>query len=202
MRLIREINSHEMLRRWAIAEVYVEYLDFINETVPRETLQLLYSNDRNLEKKGISKSLKLHHLSLVDCLPSDVSWYLAGLEITKREFNKLQTIGVEGFAKMTNASYQVADAAKELQRNPGMDLRIEGIKQALQTGSKEVQWLGITLLASGIEGPFTIVEGNGRLISLYQLLFLENNQGLQNCEMEVVLGISDEELKINVKYLD
>lgn len=185
-----------MLRRWAIAEVYVEYLDVINENIPQELLQLLHSKDTKLEEEGISKALKPHHESLVDCLPTEVSWYLAGLEITLEELNKLQTIGVDGFARMTNDSYLVADAAKTLQRDPDQDLRIKGIKQALKTGTSAVQWMGITLLASRIEGPFTIVDGNGRLISLYQLLFLENNQRWLNSEMEVVLGISAEELKI------
>ncbi|WP_316747207.1 hypothetical protein [Pedobacter gandavensis] len=200
MRLIKKINHHEMLRRWAIAEVYVEHLDSIDETIPQDMLQLLHSNDTDLEKEGIIRSLKPHHLSLMDCLPTDVSWYMADLEVKLEEFNKLQTIGVEGFARMTNDSYLVADAAKTLQRNRGMDLRIDGIKQALKAGSNKIQWLGITLLASGIEGPFTIVDGNGRLISLYQLLFLENNQRLLNSQMEVVLGISAEEFKIYSMY--
>lgn len=200
--LIDEIKEHEMLRRWAISEVYVEFLNSLNGSIPQRILELLNSNAISLEEQGIARSLKMHHLSLVDCLPKDVSWYLASLEITINEFDKLKTLPVECFEGMTNNTYFVSDAAKELQKKTDLDFRINSIKKAIQSGSKGVQWIGITLLAASIDGPFTIIEGNGRLISLYQLLFLENDQPFLNNEVEVVLGITKDEFKIGYKYID
>lgn len=202
MRLLTKIKRHEMLRRWAIAEVFVEYLGAMNEVVPQQILELLYSGDLSKEQEGINRTLKPHHLSLVGCLPDDVSWYIGKLEVTVTEFNLLNTLPVPEFGEMTKHTYHVADAAKLLHNNQKLDLRINEIKQAVKIRKENVQWLGITLVASNVDGPFVIVEGNGRLISLYQILFLENSQHSFNGEIEVVIGITKKGFKIGYHYID
>lgn len=201
MRLLKKIKKHEMLRRWAIAEVYVEYLGALNKIIPQQLLQLLYSEDITKEEEGIDQALKPHHLSLANCLSDDVCWYLANLEINISEFNKLNTLPIPEFGGMTQYTYQVSSAARQLHDNPNLDLRINRIKEAAKRKGKQVQWSGITLIASSVDGPFTIIEGNGRLISLYQILFLENNQSYFDGEIEVVIGITNEEFKIGYQIL-
>lgn len=200
MKLIREIEKQEMLRRWAIAEVYVEYLNAIETDVPNEILALLYSGDPDMELDGISRALKEHHFSLVDCLPSDVSWYLVELEIKQSEFDQLYTLPVPDLELITNYTFRVADAAHMIQKNRVSEDRINEIKNALKLG--RVQLSGITLLAKRFTGPYTIIEGNGRLISLYNLLFVEASCKMLNDHIEVVIGLSDVEFKIQLQYLD
>lgn len=202
MKQIRKIKEHEVLRRWAIGEVYVEYLNATNEDYPQETLRLLHSNDEALQKLGIRRSLKEHHLSLVDCLPSDVSWYLAALELKQSEFDRLKTLPVLDMAMITNHTYKVSYAANHMDQITYLNPRISQIKNAFRSDRDQVQLLGITVLARNFEGPFTIIEGNGRLISLHSLIFLERDYTLSDDYIEVVLGISDEEFEINVQYLD
>lgn len=191
-----------MLRRWAIAEVHVEYLNSINEAPAQETLRLLYSTDPIMEGKGIKRSLKMHHLSLVDCLPSDVVWYLAKLELKQSEFDQLYTLPVFDLAQITNNTYKVSYAAKITQQKPLLNPRISAISEAFKSDPKSVQLSGMIVLAQGIDGPYTIIEGNGRLISLYSFLFLDENSFPLNDPIEVVIGFSDAKFKIDYKYLD
>lgn len=202
MKLIRKIKKHEMLRRWAIAEVYVMYNDVINEAAPQHLLRLLHSNEVDLEHVGIRESLKPHHLSLINCLPEKIFWYVALLEMTRNEFDKLNTLRVPEFEKITEYSCKVADAAIKLCENPNLNIRINNIKQNLISESKAMQWLGLTLISRGIDGPFVVVEGNGRLISLYQLMFLEKESDFSNYQLEVVLGISEEDFELGYQYVD
>lgn len=194
MELIRKIKKHEMLRRWAIGEVYVEYLTSIDDEKPQEILRLLRSGDTRLERKGIKKSLKEHHLSLVGCLPSAVKWYLARMELNKSELNKLYTLPVLELARITNFTYRVPYAAKIVQNIPDLNTRITGIIDAFKSDASQVQLSGITFLAKQTEGPYTIIEGNGRSIALYNTLFVEGFKVLESNGIEVVLGLSEEEI--------
>lgn len=202
MKLIRKIKKHEVLRRWAIAEVYVEYLNLTHLDYPQETLRLLHSNDRELEQIGISRSLKMHHLSLLDCMPSDTSWFLAGLEINKTEFDQLYTLPIIDLAKISRDTYKVSNAAAVIQQNPLLDPRITAIRNALISNPQQVQTSGIVLFAKDFDGPFTVIEGNGRLIGLYSILFLEENSFIPNDQIEVAIGLSDSKLEILYEYLD
>lgn len=202
MKLIRKIKKHEVLRRWAIAEVYVEYLNLTHLDYPQETLRLLHSNDPELEGIGISRSLKIHHLSLLDCMPTDTSWFLAGLEINKTEFDQLYTLPIIDLAKISGDTYKVSNAAAVLQQNPFLDPRITEITNALKSNPEQVQTPGIILFAKDFDGPFAVVEGNGRLISLYRILFLDENSFIPNDQIEVAIGLSDSKFEILYKYLD
>lgn len=183
-----------MLRRWAIGEVHVEYLSSINDEQAQGILKLLYSGDSRLERKGIEKSLKEHHLSLVGLLPPDVKWYLAKMELNKTELNKLYTLPVLELARITNFTYRIPYAAKIVQNLPALNARITGIIDALKSDANQVQFSGITFLAKQTEGPYTIIEGNGRSIALYNTLILNGIKVIKDQHIEVVLGLSEEEI--------
>jgi hypothetical protein len=74
MKLIERIEKQEMLRLWAIGEVYVELLNLENQRAAREVLNLLISGDKKLEKGGIDRVLKDHHWSLIEFIPKDSVW--------------------------------------------------------------------------------------------------------------------------------
>lgn len=192
MKLIREIEKHEMLRRWAIGEVHVEFLNQTHEVYPQQLLKHLTSGNPDEEKKVIKETLKTHHHSLVRCMPEDAIWYTALLDINQKEFNKLYTLPVPDLAKITNYTYRVAYAAKIIQQSPVLNPRIDEIKNAFVRNKNEVQLSGITLLANTIDGPFTVIEGNGRLISLYQLHFFNQQPVINDQHLEVVIGFSDQ----------
>lgn len=191
MKLINTIKKHEMLRRWAIGEVHVEFLDDINQPIPHEQLRKLNSGDLKFEDAAINEVLKTHHQSLVDCIPLNTSWNIGLLELSQIEFNKLNTLPVPDLARITNYTYRVAYGAKIMRQHPDLNPRIEQIKAKFSLNKNLVQLSGITLLAKNVDGPYTIIEGNGRLISLYQLLFLEKNSVITDNFIEVVIGFSD-----------
>jgi hypothetical protein len=194
MRLTRLVDKHEMLRLWAIGEVYVDLLQSITSTTAAEMLTLLNAKDTILERKGIERTLKKHHWSLIDLIPEDTVWYKAILEINKIAFYKLNTLPVEDLEKITNNTFRLAYAANIVMKKPDSNQRIFGIINAMKKRKEEVQFSGITLLANEINGPYTILEGNGRLISLYHLEFIENLKICPEGEIEIILGLSDAEI--------
>ncbi|SDM27261.1 hypothetical protein SAMN05421820_103376 [Pedobacter steynii] len=185
------VSRHEMLRLWAIGEVYVELLNPENKATANKALDLLNSKAPLLEKEGIEQVLKSHHWSLIDFIPKDTVWYRAVLEVNKFEFNKLNTLPVADLARITNNTFRLAYAATIVVKRPDLNPRINGIINAMKKRRQEVQFSGITLLAKGIDGPYTILEGNGRLISLYHLEFIEKLKISDNGEIEVLIGLSE-----------
>lgn len=180
-----------MLRLWAIGEVYVELLNLENQSFAREVLSLLMSGDKQLEKDGIDRILKDHHWSLIEFIPKDTAWYRARLEVNRTEFNKLNTLPVADLARITNNTFRLAYAATIVRKRPDLNERISSIIETMKKEENEVQLSGITLLAKGIDGPYTILEGNGRLIGLYYLEFIEKINKVPMAGIDVVIGFSD-----------
>lgn len=191
MKLIEVIDKHEMLRLWAIGEVYVELLNAENQVIAKEVLTLLNTKDKALERQGIDKILKDQHWSLIGFIPEDTVWYKAILEVNRSEFNKLNTLPVADLARVTNNTFRLAYAANIMIKKTDLNDRISGIINTMKKEKGEVQLSGITLLAKGINGPYTILEGNGRLISLYHFEFIEKIKIIPNGQIEIVLGLSD-----------
>ncbi|WP_342328692.1 hypothetical protein [Pedobacter sp. FW305-3-2-15-E-R2A2] len=192
MKITTLIDKHEMLRLWAIGEIYVDLLNPENRETALKHLSLLNAKDLISERKGIEQILKKHHWSLIDFIPEDTIWYKAILELNKPEFYKLNNLPVDDLGKITNNTFRVAYAANIIRIKPDLNRRISGIIDAMKKG--EVQFSGITLLASEVNGPYTILEGNGRLISLYNLEFIEKLKVCAERQIEVVLGLSDAEI--------
>jgi hypothetical protein len=191
MKLIERIEKQEILRLWAIGEVYVELLNLENQRAAREVLNLLISGDKKLEKGGIDRVLKDHHWSLIEFIPKDTVWYRARLEVNRTEFNKLNTLPVADLARITNNTFRLAYAATIVKKRPDLNDRISSIIEAMKKEENEVQLSGITLLAKDIDGPYTILEGNGRLIGLYHLEFIEKINKVPIAGIDVVIGFSD-----------
>ncbi|MCG6537998.1 MAG: hypothetical protein L7F78_25605, partial [Syntrophales bacterium LBB04] len=72
--------------------------------------------------------------------------------------------------------------------SPGEDRRVDPIISAFKKG--QVEMAGITLFGSTREGPFTIVEGTGRLVAVYLRNIAEPFSPRLQDEIEVVLGLS------------
>lgn len=192
MKLIEKIEKKEMLRRWAIGEAHVDLLGDADKVYVSKQLACLNAKDDRAVETVVQEILKTHHHSLVKCIPEDAVWYTAVLDVNRLEFNKLYTLPVPDLAKVTNYTYRISYGAKILEQQPDLNPRIKGIKHAFKESGNNVQLSGITLLAKSIAGPYTIVEGNGRLISLYQLHFFERQKVIQDGTIEVVIGFSDQ----------
>lgn len=190
MRLVEKTDQHEMLRLWAISEVHVEFLNAVHEDRPKHLLKLLNSRNLVLEEKGINQILKDQHLRLIKFIPADVIWYKAWLDINKIEFNRLNTLPVSDLARITNNTHRVAYGANIVPKHPFLNSRINRIIKQLEYDKSEVQFSGITLLAKNVNGPYTIIEGNGRLISLYHLQIIKQVKLIPDEQLAVVLGIS------------
>jgi hypothetical protein len=186
MKLIEKIDRHEVLRKWAIGEVYSEFFNPLYDSAREETMGMLLSGSRYLEREGIDSVLE-HKQSLVDSISLYVKWYRAVLEINKSDLDMVYTLQLPGWERNTDGSFLIADAARNIQSVPFLDPRVTGIFNSLK--NKDVKLEGITLLAVDKIGPYVAVEGTGRLTSIYMAQQLEQLDLIKNNQIEVSLGL-------------
>jgi hypothetical protein len=187
MYIVREITKHEMVRRFAIGEVYSHFFSQ-DEPYRQETLNFLTSGNDELERCGIQRHWGWSRGAFVSSLPNDTEWSLARLRLSEDEFARLRIVNGGGWMRYTDRSLRLVDAAIFLQANPGCDRRVAEIISALNRGQCEM--CGITLFSHSLEGPFTIVEGTARLLALYLNCIQKKSTILCTEEIEVVLGLS------------
>ena len=186
MKLIEKIDRHEVLRRWAVGEVYSEFFNPVYESNRQETLAMLLSGNPYQEKEGINHVLELKQ-GLVDSISLYINWYKAILELNKSDLDMVYTLQLPGWERNTEGSYLIADAARNIRKVPYLDTRVTGIYRALK--NKAVKMEGITLLAVDKVGPYVAVEGTGRLTSIYIAQQLEHMDLLANNQVEITLGL-------------
>jgi hypothetical protein len=186
MKLIEKIDRHEVLRRWAIGEVYSEFFNPIYESVREETLAMLLSGNNYLEKKGIDDVLDLKQ-GLVDSISLSINWYSAKLELNKSDLDMVYTLQLPGWERNTTGSFLVADAARNIHQRPHLDRRVAAIYNALRNNKVKLE--GITLLAVDKIGPYVAVEGTGRLTCIYMAQQLDHLDLLDKNEIEITLGL-------------
>ena len=186
MKLIEKIDRHEVLRRWAVGEVYSQFFNPIYESNREETLTMLLSGNHYLESEGINNVLELKQ-GLVDSISLYIKWYKAILEINKSDLDLVYTLQLPGWQRNTEGSYLIADAAKNIKDIPNLDSRVTGIYRALK--NKAVKMEGITLLAVDKIGPYVAVEGTGRLTSIYMAQQLDHLDLIDNNQVEITLGL-------------
>ena len=187
MKIIREITFHEMLRRFAVGEAFSDFYQAPNDEHRMEMLRLLKSGEQNQEIEGIEQVLKGRKF-LVNSFPQGAKWYLANMPITLDQFSAIQTINDPGWVSHSGGTLKLIDAATNLRDAPGTDVRVDAILSAFKQGDVEMQ--GITLIGQSEEGPFTIAEGNGRLVSVYLCCVDEQSSPICQNEIEVALGIT------------
>ncbi|WP_090559860.1 hypothetical protein [Pedobacter hartonius] len=186
MKLIEKIDRHEVLRRWAVGEVYSEFFNPLYESNREETLSMLLSGSHYLEREGISNVLEFKQ-GLVDSISLYINWYRALLEINKSDLDMVYTLQLPGWERNTEGSFLISDAARNIHQVPYLDKRVTSIYTALK--NKEVKLEGITLLAVDKVGPYVAVEGTGRLTSIYMAQQLEHLDLIDQNSVEVTLGI-------------
>jgi hypothetical protein len=186
MKIVEKIDRHEVLRRWAVGEVYSSFFHPLAESNRGEMLSLLLSGNKYLENQGIETVLELKQ-GLVDSISFSIKWYKALLEINKADLDMVYTLQLPGWKRNTKGSYLVADAAERIYKVPNLDSRVAGIYNSLLR--KEVTLDGITLLAVDKIGPYVAIEGTGRLTSIYMAQKFEHLTIGDHNTVEVTLGL-------------
>ena len=186
MKLIEKTDRHEVLRRWAIGEVYSQFFNPEFESERQETLAMLQSGSKYLEREGIDNVLEFKQ-GLVDSISLYINWYRASVEIGKSDLDMIYTLQLPGWERNSGGSFLISDAALNIYDDPCLDSRVTGIYNALK--NKEVKLEGITLLAVDKVGPYVVVEGTGRLTSIYMVQQLDRLKVLENNQVEVTLGL-------------
>jgi hypothetical protein len=185
MKIIREITYREMLRRFAIGETYSNFYNPPNNEYREESLRLLKSGEQIKENEGIKRVL-MGREPLIKSFPQDTKWYLAVLPITIDFFSAIKTINDSGWVGHSGGSQKLIDAAINLRDKTRNDARVDAIVSAFKQGKVEMQ--GITLVAESKKGPFTVAEGNGRLVAVYLCCIDGKNDSICENEIEFVLG--------------
>lgn len=186
MKLIEKINRHEVLRRWAVGEVYSQFFNPLYESSRLETLAMLQSGNQFLEKEGIDNVLELKR-GLVDSISIHINWYKALLEINKSDLDLVYTLQLPGWDRNTDGSFLISDAARNILQLPSLDNRVTQIYRAIR--KNQVKMEGITLLAVDKIGPYVAVEGTGRLTSIYMAQQLDKLNLINDNLIEITLGL-------------
>jgi hypothetical protein len=113
-------------------------------------------------------------------------------KINENEFALLRTIKSdrpgEGWEKYSHGSYLLRDSAQYLLADPDEDKRVTSLVHKMRNGAVEMR--GITLLAHSKGGPYTVAEGNARLIAVYINCIVNDLRLGDGDSIEVILGIS------------
>ena len=176
-----------MLRRFAIGEVYSEFYDSPTDRHRQESFCLLTSGNSESEIEGIKRVLA-RRAEYVNSVPDGTRWYLAKLTISEKSFSDLRTINEPEWVRRSRGTKKLIDAAFFIRDCKGLDQRIDSIISGFK--KSQVEMVGITLFGSTREGPFTIVEGTGRLIAVFLCYIAELSSLSSHDELEVVLGLS------------
>jgi hypothetical protein len=186
MKLLEKINRHEVLRRWAVGEVYSEFYNPVNDYNRSTTLSKLISGNFSSEQEGINTVLEFKQ-GLVDSISQHINWYRALLEINKSDLDLIYTLQLPGWKRNTEGSYLISDAARNIRALPRLDSRVTAIYRAYK--QQTVKLDGITLLAVDKIGPYVAVEGTGRLTGIYIAQYFDQLEMLPDNHIEVSLGL-------------
>ena len=117
-------------------------------------------------------------------------WYVAQLDATLDEFKRLRVIRTPFWGCLSKDTYELTIAAT----NPMTRVKVPRIEEIISMVSNggSINLTGITLICAEGEktvGPWTIVEGHARLITIYLQLNGDLPIRYKSKEIEVVLGI-------------
>jgi len=185
MEIIKGISYMDMLHRWALGEAKSKR--FINPSA-KQNLILLNSKNPNEVLEGINNQLNPRAV-LINNLPLDTKWYLVFMPINEVEFLKVFTIKASDWDRFTNETYKLSDAVNYLIKNPKESEKITyGFKKVPKID--DAFQIGITFLTKSIYGPFTVIEGNSRMVNLYYHYIIKKR--LPDIErVELVVGITE-----------
>ena len=185
MKIIEEITYREMTRRWAIGEVMSVFFHRRDKAYQQDTLRLLTCGNQDDESEGIRRH-QITRGSYISSIPPGTTWYLSKLSVTEEEFAKLYTDKSPGWKRYSGGTFRLSDVATFLREDPSQDLRIAGMISELQ--NRRFEPIGITLIEENSNGPYTILEGNGRLAAVYIQCLLQDRKSDCPSELEVILG--------------
>ena len=104
-------------------------------------------------------------------------------------FSAILTINDSGWINHSGGTHKLIDAAINLRDAPGTDIRVDSLVSAFKQGNVEMR--GITLMGQSEKGPYTIAEGNGRLVAVYLCCIDEQPSPICKSEIEVVFGTTE-----------
>lgn len=193
MEIIRKINYSEVLHRWAIGETKSKRFKNPNS---EQNIILLKSSDPNEIIKGINAQLYPRRY-LLNSLPVNTKWYLSFMPIIPEEFLKMFNIMAPGWDKLSNQTYKLIDTVDYLIKYPEKSKEIsEGFKKT--PNINEDFQIGITLLAKSLDGPYTIIEGNSRMVALCYHYVIKKKKCYNTNKIELVIGITDDNYRFSI----
>lgn len=188
LRVLRRQSFHEVQRRWALGELQSQFFPSDDREVIAETRGLLESPRRVDQETGLARH-RVTRGEYIRSLPADTEWSIARLDCGDPGIGRFRTIDVPGWRRLTGGTLLVADAARAIAETPGLDPRVEGIWESLE--SDRFESIGLTLIGRGGAGPFTVVEGTGRLVSVYGSRLRGTLPPGLGTHLEVALGLSE-----------
>lgn len=201
MKNFKPTDVCEMRRRFALAEIDsivftqtdtapLNAKHLIKEEKERLRNMLLSNNSRDV-CNAISEHVHggfIYQNIIVPRMVKD--WYIAHLDATLDEFKQLRVIRTPFWECLSNYTYDLTIAANNPKTRVKVP-RIEEIISILLNGGP-INLTGITLICEEGEktgGPWEIVEGHARLVTIFLQLNGYLTTQYKYKEIEVVLGV-------------
>lgn len=201
MKNFKPTDVCEMRRRFALAEIDSDVLKQTDTTSPnakrlpreeKERLKNMLMSDNSRDVcNAISEHVHGGYVYRNFIVPKVVKdWYVAQLDATLDEFKRLRVINTPSWGFLSNGTYELSIAAN----NPMIRVKVPRIKEIISIvlNGGSINLTGITLICGEgekTEGPWTIVEGHARLVTIYLQLNGHLPTQCKYKEIEVVLGV-------------
>lgn len=191
-KLGRQKTFDEIVHSWLKDEWYLNHYDQLRQTV---AMKILDDPDFFNEGENKTRLELLRHVRqpMVDPLPNDTEWYV--IDFNKDDLNRTFIVPSSDWLPLTNNTFHILEALKNVESNLDHADRIREIKAATDNGNVSKN---LILVASSSESLFTIIEGNHRAVAFASKALENSGEAIVE---EIFLGISPQ-MKSYIWYIE
>lgn len=181
-KLGKQKTFDEIVHSWLKDEWYLPHYNQIRQNISSKLIANPDFSDTN-ENRIRLELLRCVRQPMIDPIPSDTQWYV--IDFNKEDLNRTFIVPSDDWFPMTNNSYRILEAIKNVGGNLNHADRVRKIMDSVvgENVSKN-----LILVASSPESPFTVIEGNHRVVAFVSKAL--NNSETDIIIEEIFLGIS------------
>lgn len=158
MKIIRQVPFATVVQSWLKAEWQDSFFDAVRNYIPQSLIDDEdFSNQQNNElRQWLLRTLRF---PILIPLPEDVTWYSAAYEIA--DVGRTFIVPSKDWESISGNAYQPAAVLPNLNALDPHAEKIRSIKASLSSIDRR-----LVLVASDINSPLTIIEGNHRSVAI------------------------------------
>lgn len=181
-KLGKQKTFNEIIHSWLKDEWYLSHYDQIRSTVLNTIIDNPNFDDEDENMKRL-ELLRYVRKPMIDPIPIDTKWYV--ISFKKDDLDRTFIVPSDDWLPLTDNSYQILQAIKNAESNIDHAQKIRDVKNSID---KTSVGRNLILVASSLESPFTVIEGNHRAVAFASKALEDETK--DTIVAEVFLGIS------------